>query len=431
MPYRRSVLVVFALAATCALPVAPVHADKAPSTSQRQAAKNKVTLAQRSVDRLQARAELAIEVHNGLLLKAQRAVGVQQRAEQRAEQARIGLAAAEQAAQQAVRDAEAATHQATIADNNRSQADLQAVAAQVQLDRLVGAAYRSAGTLGMLSQLIRSPNPVDLANGHHLINSVANDQHRTIVALATARDKATAAATTATAAREAADAAAGRAVHAVAQKDAAVNHFTAANHEASLDAQTAHRALDVAHRARTHAARLVAEAQRLLNRAVLSSAQLERAAREARRQAATVHRSVPPSEAARVAINAAFDEIGIAYSWGGGDQNGPTYGFAQGAGTKGFDCSGLTLYAYAQAGIQLDHYSGSQYNQGQRISSRSDLEPGDLMFFATDTSDSSTIHHVSIYLGNNKMLEAPYTGSVVRVASAERNDFIGGTRPWA
>ena len=53
------------------------------------------------------------------------------------------------------------------------------------------------------------------------------------------------------------------------------------------------------------------------------------------------------------------------------------------------------------------------------------------MFFATDTSDSSTIHHVSIYLGNNKMLEAPYTGSVVRVASAERNDFIGGTRPWA
>lgn len=431
MPYRRSVLAAFVLVTTCALPVAPVHADKAPSTSQRQAAKNKVTLAKRAVASLQARAEYAIEVHNGLLVKAQAAVAVHERAEQRAGQAKVALAAAEQAAQRAAQEAQHAAAQATAAESTRTQADLAAIAAQVHIDRLIGAAYRGAGSLGMLSQLIRSPNPVDLANGHHLMNSVANDQHRTVLALGTARDKATAAATAATAARRAADTASTRAVHAVGQKDAAVTRSSIANHEASLDLQTAHRALDVAHQARTHAARLVAEAQRLLSRAVLTSAQLERAAREARREAATVHRSVAPSDAARVAIDAAYNEVGIPYSWGGGDENGPTYGYAQGAGTKGFDCSGLTLYAYAHAGIHLDHYSGSQYDQGMRISSRSDLEPGDLMFFATDTGNSATIHHVSIYLGNNKMLEAPYTGSVVRVASASRDDFIGGTRPWA
>jgi len=53
------------------------------------------------------------------------------------------------------------------------------------------------------------------------------------------------------------------------------------------------------------------------------------------------------------------------------------------------------------------------------------------MFFAYDTSDPSTIHHVAMYIGNGKMIEAPYTGEVVRVSSADRSDFIGGTRPWA
>ncbi|MCU1587880.1 MAG: hypothetical protein JWN31_1373, partial [Frankiales bacterium] len=55
----------------------------------------------------------------------------------------------------------------------------------------------------------------------------------------------------------------------------------------------------------------------------------------------------------------------------------------------------------------------------------------DLMFFAYDTSNPSTIHHVALYIGNGKLIEAPYTGAVVRVASADRSDFIGATRPWA
>ena len=441
MPYRRSrrartaILPTLVVLATGLVAPAPALADKAPSTSERQAAKNKITLARRAVDSLQSRAELAIEVHNGLRVKALAAARLHERAEQRATAARLALAGAEQAADAAARDAQQAAAEATAAQTAQSEANDNADAARQQLDRLIGAAYRGAGTLGMISQLIRTPNPVELANAHHMINSVSDAQHRTVIALGDARDAAARAADRATAAREAASVAVGRAEQAVRQKDAAVAHYAATNHEAALDAQAARRAVDSAQRARARAARLVAEAQRVLHRAVLTSAQLERAARAARAAAESVrrsvHRSVAPSEAARVAINAAFDHIGVPYSWGGGDENGPTYGFAQGAGTRGFDCSGLTLYAYAQAGIRLDHYSGSQYGQGKRISSRADLVPGDLMFFATDTSNPATIHHVGIYLGNDKILEAPYTGSVVRVGSSIRNDFIGGTRPWA
>jgi cell wall-associated NlpC family hydrolase len=163
---------------------------------------------------------------------------------------------------------------------------------------------------------------------------------------------------------------------------------------------------------------------------VRSAASLEAAAKAARRNASHVTTGKAPSDAAATAIHWAFQEIGIPYSWGGGNEDGPTYGFAQGANTKGFDCSGLTLFAYGKTGIHLDHYTGSQWGQGKRISSRADLQPGDLMFFATDTSDPSTIHHVAIFLGNDKMIEAPQTGEVVRVASSVRDDFIGGTRPW-
>ncbi len=432
---RSAVLPVLIVLATGLVAPGPALADKAPTVSERQAAKNKITLARRAVDSLQARAELAIEVHNGLRVKAQAALRLHERAEERATSARIGLASAEQAAVVAATEAQQAAVGATAAQAARSEADVDAAAARRQVDQLIGAAYRGAGTLGMLSQLIRTPNPVELANAHHMMNSVSQDQQRTVIALGAARDAAARAADHATVARDAAAAAVARAERAVDQKDAAVAHSSAANHEAALDAQAARRAVDSAHRARSRAARLVAEANRILHRAVLTSAQLERAAKAARAAAETVRRSttrtVPPSEAARVAIDAAFTQVGVPYSWGGGNEDGPSYGFAQGAGIRGFDCSGLTLYAYAQAGIRLDHYSGSQYGQGKRISSREDIQPGDLMYFATDTSNPSTIHHVSIYLGNDKMLEAPYTGSVVRVASSTRRDFIGATRPWA
>jgi cell wall-associated NlpC family hydrolase len=129
-----------------------------------------------------------------------------------------------------------------------------------------------------------------------------------------------------------------------------------------------------------------------------------------------------------VAADAALKWLGTPYSWGGGTTEGPSYGIEQGAGTIGFDCSGLTMYAWNKAGVQLDHWTGTQWTSGPHIPI-SELRPGDLVFFATDKSDPATIHHVGIFIGGGRMVEAPYTGAKVRVSSIHRGDLIGATRP--
>ena len=138
--------------------------------------------------------------------------------------------------------------------------------------------------------------------------------------------------------------------------------------------------------------------------------------------------SLPGSGAAATADGWAFREIGVPYSWGGGDATGPTGGFAQGADTVGFDCSGLTLFAWAHAGVALGHYTGSQWTAGRHVA-QSDLQPGDLVFFATDTADPATIHHVGLYIGAGDMINAPHTGDVVRKASvAGFGGYLGAVR---
>jgi cell wall-associated NlpC family hydrolase len=138
---------------------------------------------------------------------------------------------------------------------------------------------------------------------------------------------------------------------------------------------------------------------------------------------------------AAVVVSSAARWLGTPYAWGGGDVHGPTEGFAQGAGTVGFDCSGLTLYAYAQVGITLPRTTGEQWLvPGVRLESFAELQPGDLVFFATDTGDPATIHHVAISLGDDAMLEAPRTGDVVRITRGISENaywapqFIGGLR---
>ncbi|NKZ03450.1 C40 family peptidase [Actinomadura latina] len=127
------------------------------------------------------------------------------------------------------------------------------------------------------------------------------------------------------------------------------------------------------------------------------------------------------SAKAMQAVNAALSQRGVPYSWGGGNAYGPSYGTAQGANIKGFDCSGLTLYAYAQVGISLPHYTGAQYNAGTRVS-QSQLKPGDLVFFYSD------LHHMGLYIGGGKMVHAPQTGDVVKISSISGRPFAGGVR---
>lgn len=115
-------------------------------------------------------------------------------------------------------------------------------------------------------------------------------------------------------------------------------------------------------------------------------------------------------QASEYVIRRGLSQLGVPYSWGGGNAAGPSTGIDSGAGTVGFDCSGLLLYMMAGVGIKLDHYTGSQYNQGRKIPS-SQMRRGDAIFYGPNASQ-----HVAIYLGNGQMLEAPYTGSVVKVS---------------
>jgi cell wall-associated NlpC family hydrolase len=108
-----------------------------------------------------------------------------------------------------------------------------------------------------------------------------------------------------------------------------------------------------------------------------------------------------PVGVARTAIDAALKEVGKPYVWG-----------AEGPDT--YDCSGLMQWAYNLAGINLPRVSRDQFRAGGHVPVR-EAQPGDLMFYATDRSDPTTIHHVFLYMGDGQMVEAPYSGQNVRV----------------
>ena len=116
------------------------------------------------------------------------------------------------------------------------------------------------------------------------------------------------------------------------------------------------------------------------------------------------------NQAIEYVIKRAQSQIGVPYSWGGGNAAGPSRGIDSGAGTVGFDCSGLILYAFAGAGIKLPHYSGSQYTAGRQIPS-AQMRRGDVIFYGPGGSQ-----HVTLFLGNGQMIEAPYTGSTVKIS---------------
>lgn len=109
-------------------------------------------------------------------------------------------------------------------------------------------------------------------------------------------------------------------------------------------------------------------------------------------------------------IRRAGTQIGVPYSWGGGSLNGPSRGVDQGAGTVGFDCSGLTRFAFAGVGVLLPRYSGDQYAAGRKVPP-SQAERGDLLFWGPGGSQ-----HEAIYLGGGQMIEAQQTGVPIKIS---------------
>ncbi|MFI1768966.1 NlpC/P60 family protein [Streptomyces sp. NPDC020800] len=140
----------------------------------------------------------------------------------------------------------------------------------------------------------------------------------------------------------------------------------------------------------------------------------------------------------RAVLNAAVSQRGVPYSWGGGNADGPSYGSCcsisgkSGASIKGFDCSGLTTYAYAKAGVQLPRTAAAQAGMGRRIPASLGtgvLRPGDLVFYAYAPGRDSTIFHVGIYMGGGQMINAPRPGAVVRLDAVNAmSGYAGGAR---
>ncbi len=118
--------------------------------------------------------------------------------------------------------------------------------------------------------------------------------------------------------------------------------------------------------------------------------------------------TIPGNSVGAQALRFALTKRGDPYVWGG-------------AGPNDFDCSGLVMWAYGQVGISLPHFTGDQWNSGQHIS-RSQLEPGDLVFFFPDIS------HVGMYVGDGLMLDAPTFGQPVQIQPIFWSAYVGAVR---
>lgn len=137
------------------------------------------------------------------------------------------------------------------------------------------------------------------------------------------------------------------------------------------------------------------------------------------------------SQGVRAVIAAGRRWTGTPYAWGGGTVNGPSEGFGRGAGVVGFDCSSLVMYAYYQGTggrVRLPRTAAAQYQatKDQRVP-LSRLRPGDLLFWG---SSADSIHHVAMYVGRGRMLNAPHTGAEIQVerVSGGGEDLYAATR---
>jgi cell wall-associated NlpC family hydrolase len=289
-------------------------------------------------------------------------------------------------------------HSATSAQQRLAAAQRTLTHMQKSVQAFAVAAYQGQTFNTTLS--ITADSPQQFLDKMTTLQAVANSQSQSLARLAGAQRGEEQAQATATAALKAQQESTKQMQ---ADRDAVV---TAAHQAQQILGQLEVRQRQIIAAARARAARVAAEQE---------AARLA-AQRAAAAAAVTALYSQPTSSpvvtgsgGAGVAVQWAYKEIGKPYQWGA-------------AGPDSFDCSGLTQYVWGKAGVYLDHYTGSQWNEGQHVS-RDQLQPGDLVFFGSD------LHHVGLYVGNSNMIEAPYTGANVRVSYAFRSDYAGAIRP--
>ena len=312
----------------------------------------------------------------------------------------------------------AAQQAAVVADTARAAQD----DAQVKVAAFARASYMQGSTSAGYAAALTSDGPQQMIERNALLAAANGRRTDVLVQMTVAAQRATAATQAAAAARNTA---------ATLQQQAQRDLTTASNLETAARQQ--------AGALQTQQIQLQAQLQ-VAQQNLLGMRQARTAAIAYERQQAAsygTHTSAEvlaiadrgSSPATRTALRAALSYVGQMYAWGGGSLSGPSEGFGPDVGVVGFDCSGLTRYAYAQAGIAIPRVASDQYAALRHMSG---LQPGDLVFYATDPADPSTVHHVAMYLGSDQMIEAPESGERVRVTAMRYGyEYIGAVRPTA
>ena len=367
-------------------------------------------------------AKAAVSPAQAALVAAQQHLAQLETAAQQAQQRYTAATAKEQGAQRA---AQQAAQQAHVSAEF-------AAAAKAELGRLVAAAYRSgvATDLSTLTIVLDVTNPQEYMDGVHVVHRELASQS----SILTQADSASKSAAAAQAQAEA-DAAALKAAQAAVAQSAEEAAQAASAAQAQVNAMGAQldALLSKEAAAQNTATQLAQQRQTgLAQEQAEEQAAQQQAARQAAQQQAAENGQgsnsgsggsggsgsdgsgsgpasdsgvgIPPyaSSIATQALEFALAQLGKPYQWGG-----------TGPGT--FDCSGLTMRAYESAGVDLPHFAAFQYQASHPLT-YGELQPGDLLFWATDPSDSNTIYHEAIYLGGGKMVQAPKTGWDVMIS---------------
>jgi peptidoglycan DL-endopeptidase CwlO len=203
-----------------------------------------------------------------------------------------------------------------------------------------------------------------------------------------------------------------------------ISMFTQVAHNRSIEVTQFLNAAQLLQRQKAQAQQA---AEDLASKAKTEKTQLSKLKKQASQQQALVNRlgggssssghgatyTGPASGDARLALEYAYAQKGAPYHYGG---TGPY--------SAGFDCSGLVMMAWRHAGVSLPRIVPDQYNATRRVA-RSDLQPGDLVFF-------DSLGHVGLYVGNNQFIHAPHTGTVVQIDSLSgyySSNYVGAGRP--
>src|SRR4051794_40339619 len=352
------------------------------------------------------------------------------RAEVERAQAASAIALDDYQAKQAAFQAAQTTASAAQATADQAAADLQT--ARDQLLAFVRRSYTEGSTSPGIASLLTAEGPAQLLERAALLEAAGVHRATEVDAYPAARQRADAAEAAAQSALRQADAlhqqaAAALAAAQTAEHAARGQAAAAATQQAQLQAQTDD--------ARAQLIRLLGEKQaadRAAQQEAVAAAAATAGDRQSSRPPAQDRTEAGPgsASAAQTAIAAAETYLGASYSWGGGGAQGPSLGIDLDAGVVGFDCSALTQYAYSRAGILIPRNSRAQYVALPKVA-RADLQPGDLVFWATDPADPNTIHHVALYLGGNQVIQAPQSDDVIKISTMWWTGYAAAVRPSA